>query len=93
MPDPKKPDKLRFEALLSPHDLRHTAATMMEENEIDMQMISRFLAHKDESTTRRIYAKPRPQHLAKAAEVVDLRKAREKRERSKKPRRTSVKSS
>jgi integrase len=58
----------------TPHDLRHTAASMMEEAGIDMQIISRFLAHKDQRTTSTIYAKPRPDHLRPAAEVVNFRR-------------------
>jgi integrase len=59
---------------VSPHDLRHTAASMMEEAGIDMQVISRFLAHKDQRTTSTIYSKPRPDHLRPAAEVVNFRR-------------------
>lgn len=59
---------------VTPHDLRHTAATLMEEAGVEMQIISRFLAHKDQRTTSQIYAKPRPDHLRPAAEVVNFRR-------------------
>lgn len=59
---------------VSPHDLRHTAATLMEEAGVEMQIISRFLAHKDQRTTSSIYSKPRPAHLIGAAEVVNFRR-------------------
>ena len=42
--------------------------------DIEMQVISRFLAHKDQRTTSSIYSKPRPAHLIGAAEVVNFRK-------------------
>ena len=59
---------------VTPHDLRHTAASLMEEAGIEMQVISRFLAHKDQRTTSSIYSKPRPAHLIGAAEVVNFRR-------------------
>jgi integrase len=46
----------------------------MEEAGVEMQVISRFLAHKDQRTTSTIYAKPRPDHLRPAAEVVNFRR-------------------
>lgn len=61
---------------VTPHDLRHTAASLMEEAGIEMQVISRFLAHKDQRTTSSIYSKPRPAHLIGAAEVVNFRRAK-----------------
>lgn len=67
---------------VTPHALRHTGASWMEEAGVAMTLISRFLGHKDEKTTRRIYAKPRPQYLAPAADVLDLNKAREQRKSS-----------
>lgn len=57
---------------VTPHTLRHTAASWMETGGIPMGQISRFLGHKDEGTTRRIYAKPDPSHLAQASEILDI---------------------
>jgi integrase len=64
---------------VTPHLLRHTAASWMEEAGVPMSQISRFLGHDDETTTRKIYAKPRAAHLAAAADVLDLSRAREQR--------------
>lgn len=58
---------------VTPHVLRHTAATWMEEGGIDTARISRLLGHRDRRTTERIYAKPRPAHLQGATDVIDLR--------------------
>lgn len=57
---------------VTPHVLRHTAASWMEGEDVPMGKISRFLGHKDERTTRTIYAKPDTHSLQKAARVVDL---------------------
>lgn len=58
---------------VTPHTLRHTAASWMESDEIPMAQISRFLAHSTEAVTRKIYAKPESKLLRKASEVVELR--------------------
>jgi len=68
---------------VTPHLLRHTAASWMEEAGVPMSQISRFLGHQDEKTTRTIYAKPRPQFLAPAADVLDLSRARAQRKSAK----------
>lgn len=77
--DPENPERSIFVTHVTPHLLRHSAASWMEEAGVPMSQISRFLGHEDEKTTRKIYAKPRAKHLAKAAEVLDLTAAREQR--------------
>lgn len=57
---------------VTPHTLRHTAASWMETGGIPMGQISRFLGHKTESVTRNIYAKPDPSALAPASELLAL---------------------
>ena len=57
---------------VTPHVLRHTTASWMETEGIPMSQISRFLGHRDENTTRNIYAKPSPELLTAASKVVDL---------------------
>lgn len=57
---------------VTPHTLRHTAASWMETGGIPMGQISRFLGHRDEATTRRIYAKPDPAYLAPASEILAI---------------------
>lgn len=81
--DDKNPERSIFVTHVTPHLLRHTAASWMEEAGVPMSQISRFLGHDDENTTRKIYAKPRPQFLAPAADVLDLSRAREQRETAK----------
>lgn len=58
---------------VTPHTLRRTAATWLEEADIDMGRISRLLGHRDRRTTEKIYAKPRPAHLQGAADVIDMK--------------------
>jgi integrase len=57
---------------VTPHTLRHTAASWMESGGIPMGQISRFLGHKTESVTRNIYSKPDTKHLQPAAKILDL---------------------
>jgi integrase len=57
---------------VTPHTLRHTAASWMESGGIPMGQISRFLGHKTESVTRNIYSKPDTKHLQPAAKMLDL---------------------
>lgn len=58
---------------VTPHTLRRTAATWLEEADIDMGRISRLLGHRDRRTTEKIYAKPRPSHLQGAADIIDMK--------------------
>lgn len=62
---------------VTPHVLRHTAASWMEAAQIPMHQISRYLGHKDERTTRTIYAHTDPASLANASDVLDLNIIRE----------------
>lgn len=58
---------------VTPHTLRHTAASWMESGGIPIGQISRFLGHKTESVTRNTYAKPDTKALEEASKIVDLR--------------------
>lgn len=58
---------------VTPHTLRHTAASWMESGGIPMAQISRFLGHSNENVTRNIYAKPDTTPLLPASKIVDLR--------------------
>ena len=55
---------------VTPHVLRHTAATWMALEGVDMRKISIFLGHDDIRTTERVYAHHHPDYLADAAEAL-----------------------
>lgn len=57
---------------VSPHVLRHTAATWMAEAGLSMSEIARVLGHSDSSITERVYAKFSPGHLRAATSALDL---------------------
>lgn len=61
---------------VTPHTLRHTAASWMESGGIPIAQISRFLGHSNENVTRNTYAKPNTEPLREAAEIVDLHRKR-----------------
>lgn len=58
---------------VTPHILRHTVLTWLDEDGIPMERISRLAGHRNIDTTRTIYAKPRVGTLQPAADVIDLR--------------------
>lgn len=60
---------------VTPHDLRRTAATWMDESQIDPHRIARLLGHANVASGE-AYRHPRPEALRQAAEVLDLRKRR-----------------
>lgn len=57
---------------VTPHVLRHTAATWMAEGGAPMSEIAAVLGHTDSRTTERIYAKFRPDHLRKTVSHLDM---------------------
>ena len=57
---------------VTPHVLRHTIATLLDEQGIAMRQISKLLGHLDEDTTRKVYAKPSVETLRPAAQIIDL---------------------
>ena len=65
-------------ATITPHVLRHTAASWLESDGVPMGRISRLLGHRDESTTRRIYSKPDVVSLRPATDALSLRLKRPK---------------
>lgn len=52
---------------VTPHAMRHTAASWMAEAGVPMTEISSFLGHRDSIITQRVYAKYSPTYLSKAA--------------------------
>lgn len=56
---------------VSPHVLRHTAASWMAERGVSMAKIAAVLGHTDSRTTERVYAKLSPEYLQEAADALD----------------------
>ncbi len=63
-------------ANVSPHVFRHSAAVHMAEAGVPMSEISQYLGHSNTQVTERVYARYSPDHLRKAADVVDFTKVR-----------------
>lgn len=57
---------------VTPHVLRHTAATWMAEAGVPMSEIAQFLGHKDSRITERVYAKFSPSYLSRAASALQV---------------------
>ncbi len=55
---------------VTPHVLRHTAATWMAQAGVDMRKISLYLGHTSVATTERIYAHHSPSYLADGAQAL-----------------------
>lgn len=57
---------------VTPHILRHTAASWMAMGAVPMFEISRYLGHSDTRVTERRYAKLSPEYLRSAAKALDF---------------------
>lgn len=57
---------------VTPHVLRHTAATWMAEASVPMGEIAAYLGHKDSRVTERVYARFSPSYLHKAAAALSI---------------------
>lgn len=55
---------------VTPHVLRHTAATWMAQAGVPMVQIARFLGHRTTTTTEQVYAKHGPDYLRGAAAAL-----------------------
>lgn len=58
------------------HALRHSAATWLADESVDMRKIQKMLGHRNIKTTEEIYAKYRKGYLTEAANVIDLKLAK-----------------
>jgi len=56
---------------LTPHVLRHTAATHMMRHGASIWDVAKFLAHSSVSTTEKVYAHHRPEYLKGASDILD----------------------
>jgi len=59
---------------VTPHVLRHTAATWMTQAGVPFPVIARYLGHADSRTTETIYAHHAPDYLAPARDALDRRR-------------------
>lgn len=57
---------------VSPHVLRHTAAVHMVEAGISIPEVAQYLGHSNPSVTFNVYGRFSPNHLRKAADVLDF---------------------
>ena len=58
---------------ITPHTLRHTALTWLEEEGIALEMISKLAAHSGTEITRKTYLHASPELLRPAAEAIERR--------------------
>ncbi len=58
---------------ISAHVLRHSSATWLADENVDMRKIQKMLGHRNQRTTEEIYAKYRRGYLKEAASVIDLK--------------------
>lgn len=61
---------------VTPHTLRHTVASAGADADVPMLKISRFLGHRDQATTEKIYAKTRPDFVSDMTKVVSIRRGK-----------------
>lgn len=60
------------------HVIRHSTATWLADQSIDMRKIQKMLGHRDLKTTETVYAKYRRGYLSEPANVIDMKLARKK---------------
>ena len=53
------------------HDLRHTAATILLENDVDIKLVSRQLRHSDTDITQNLYQHVTERLESKIANTLD----------------------
>ena len=56
---------------LSVHDLRHSCASLLVENKVDMKRIQLFLGHSNYSTTADIYSHLDTRSIEQATDIID----------------------
>ena len=70
MPQPRVQ---RWATDVTPHTLRHTSLTCLEEEGIPIELISKLAAHSGPEITRQVYLHARPEILRPAAEAIEPR--------------------
>ena len=61
-----------IESRLTPHALRHTAATKLMRRTGNAKLVQKYLGHSDVATTLRFYVDVFPEDLKNAAEMLDI---------------------
>lgn len=56
---------------VTPHILRHTAATWMVLRGVPIEEVARYLGHSDSRITERVYGKHTPEYLSRAARALE----------------------
>lgn len=57
---------------VTPHTIRHSVASWLEERGVELQRVARLLGHSDVRTTESIYAKPNAlRYLGEAVEIIE----------------------
>ena len=56
---------------LSVHDLRHSCASLLVENKVDMKRIQLLLGHSNYSTTADIYSHLDTRSIEQATDIID----------------------
>lgn len=60
-------------ANVTPHTIRHTAASWAVNDGASMEFAAKLLGHRNPETTRRIYAKPDVDSLRPTANIIDMK--------------------
>lgn len=63
---------------VTPHDLRRTSATWLDEADVHMERIAKHLGHSNPAVTRKVYARGSVDVLRPGAAVIDMKLARRK---------------
>lgn len=58
---------------VTPHTLRHTAASWSVNGGVSMELTAKLLGHRDPNTTRQIYVKNSVETLRPAADIIDMK--------------------
>lgn len=67
-----KPDEFEYETDITPHTIRHTVATWLDEAKIADKRAAQLLGHRNEVTTKKVYQHASPEVLDEAVEALDL---------------------
>lgn len=72
-PHPKDPERQIWKTDVTPHVIRHTVLTWLDQGGIETKRAAQLAGHKDERTTRLVYTHTDPTVLREAVELLDER--------------------